>query len=133
MNTSSEPQRKSVLLVDDEPQIIRLMELSLRALPINVHAASDGASALTWMQDHVPDLVVLDVMMPRVSGTAVYEAMVQDERLKDVPVLVVSVVYSDETLIRTSRLSGLPTLRKPFSPVAFSDRVCGLLGLATKS
>jgi CheY-like chemotaxis protein len=124
---------KNILVVEDEVEVTLLMELSLRRLPVKLHCVNDGEAALEWMRHHTPDLVVLDVMMPRMSGMAVYDAMLADDRLKKLPVLVVSVIYSDETLIRNSALAKLPSVRKPFSPVAFADRVRGLLGLPAEA
>ncbi len=132
--TTKPVTHKQILVVEDEPEVIQLMELSLRSLrseslALTLHPAADGQAALDWMRENVPDLVVLDVMMPKLSGVGVYERMLADERLKDVPVLVVSVIYSDETLIRSSALARLPSLRKPFSPVMFAERIKSMLGL----
>lgn len=120
---------KQVLLVDDEQQILDLMQFSLRDLPLELHGVTDGRQALDWLRDRVPDLVVLDLMMPKLGGAEVYRRMQADERLRDVPVLVVSVVYPDETIIRNSALSRLPALPKPFSPTVFADRVRELIGI----
>ncbi len=120
---------KTILLVDDEEEILQLETLSLRSLPVRISSAPDGEAALAWLRDNTPDLIVLDVMLPRLGGVGVYEAMTKDERLSRIPVLVVSVVYSDENLIRSSALARLPSIRKPFSPIAFADRVRSMLGL----
>jgi DNA-binding response OmpR family regulator len=125
--TAATPAPRQVLLVDDEPEILRLMALSLHGLNVEMHTAADGEEALEWLRTHVPDLVVLDVMMPRMNGVDLYRRMLADERLRHVPVLVVSVIYADEDLISDSPLSGLPTMRKPFSPVALAARVRELL------
>lgn len=125
--TAATPAPRQILLVDDEPEIVRLMALSLHGLNVEIHTASDGVEALDWLRDHVPDLVVLDVMMPRLNGVDTYRHMSVDPRLSRVPVLIVSVIYADEELISDSPLAGLPTVRKPFSPVVLAQRVRELL------
>jgi signal transduction histidine kinase/DNA-binding response OmpR family regulator len=82
----------TVLLVDDEPDAVRLLERILTSLPrpYKVLKAYSGEQALKVMQQTVPDIVLIDLMMPGLSGEQVLERMCADQRLESVPVVIVS-------------------------------------------
>jgi len=81
-----------VLLVDDDPDAVRLLEIMLTSLPrpYRILKAYDGREALEVMQRHVPDLVFLDLLMPGLDGEGTLARMRADERLRDVPVVIIS-------------------------------------------
>ena len=81
-----------VLIVDDDPDAVRLMEIMLDALPEPCRAlrAYDGHTALQIMRDVIPDLVLMDLLMPGLDGERTIAAMRADQRLSTVPVVVVS-------------------------------------------
>ena len=68
-------QRPSVLVVDDEPQVVWILEFSLQGEGYETFSAHDGMEALDQIRRHHPDLMVLDVMMPRMDGWSVLEAL----------------------------------------------------------
>jgi CheY-like chemotaxis protein len=82
----------TVLLVDDEPDAVRLLERILTSLPrpYRLLKAYGGEQALRTMQHEVPDLVLLDLMMPDLSGEQVLARMHEDRRLASIPVVIVS-------------------------------------------
>lgn len=82
----------SVLVVDDEPQMVRLLcrLLASSGRKYQLFRATDGEQALEMMSQHVPDLVLLDMLMPQVDGLTVLERMRQDSALASVPVIAVS-------------------------------------------
>jgi CheY-like chemotaxis protein len=91
-------RHKTVLVADDAQQILRLAESLLAEAGFHVLVASDGAEALRMVREHHPDLVVLDLLMPRMTGFDVLREIRQDERVKDTPVVAMSGVYKDTIL-----------------------------------
>lgn len=85
-------RESTVLVVDDDRDSVRLIEIMLTALPwpYNILKAYDGSEALSIMRERVPDVVFLDLLMPEVSGEQVIAAMREDERLRHVPIVMVS-------------------------------------------
>ncbi len=104
----------TVLLVDDDPDAVRLLESMLLAIPrpYKIFKAYDGAKALALMEEVVPNVVFLDLVMPGMSGEQVLERMRADERLRDVYVIVISARdWAENTLVLETPLSVL--CRKP--------------------
>jgi CheY-like chemotaxis protein len=76
--------------VDDNPQNVELMHAFLEELPVKLVTAVDGVDALEKVAQHNPDLVLLDIMMPRMSGFQVCRKLKTDEKTKDIQVLMVT-------------------------------------------
>ena len=82
--------KKTILIVDDEFGILEVLESILSDAGFSVQSAINGQEALTRMRKTVPDLVILDFMMPLLDGAGVITAMRADKRLRSVPVLLAS-------------------------------------------
>ena len=91
-------RRLTVLVADDSREIRAEAERLLDAAGYNVLLAADGADALRMIREEHPDLVVLDLLMPSMTGFDVLRAVLDDERLKDTPVLTMSGVYKDNVV-----------------------------------
>ena len=107
---SSRPLR--VLIVDDEPQIIRALRAGLRAGGYEVLSATDGESAVRAATAEAPDLMILDLAMAPVDGFEVVERV---RRASQVPIIVLSVRESDQDKVRALDLGADDYLVKPFS------------------
>jgi len=81
---------KKILIVEDEEIIYRLLEKKLAGKGYEVSIAKDGVEGLEKMREVKPDLILLDIVMPRKGGFEVMEEMQRDETLKDIPVIVIS-------------------------------------------
>jgi DNA-binding response OmpR family regulator len=111
---------KTVLLVEDDLEIRDILQDVLEADGFDVFPASNGKQALDFLNLNQPqkaDLVILDLMMPMVSGWQVMEQMHQDPRLSQIPILVLSAVARDKPE------GAAAFLRKPFNIDAFCDAV----------
>ena len=86
----SEAKRKDVLVVDDDRFLRRACEASLKQLGLVVRTAVDGVEALQAVDEKRPDLILLDLLMPRMPGLDVVRALKQDEETRGIPVLVLS-------------------------------------------
>ena len=97
---------RSVLVVDDDPEMLRLLTQMLRACSrhYQVWQAKGGAEALKALRQARPDAVLLDLIMPEVDGHAVLHGMRHDERLRDVPVVVITARDYEEQVVKIDAL-----------------------------
>lgn len=118
-----------VLLVDDNEGNQDLMALYLEGLPVRCVVASDGQGALESIAQSRPDLVLLDVMMPRMSGFEVCRAIKSDEALRDIPVVMVTALDSvvDQDRAKSEGADGY--MVKPIDRDELRTEVCLRLGL----
>src|ERR1700733_4661806 len=82
--------QSTVLIVDDNPQNVELLQAFLESLPVKLVTAGDGIEALEMVKQHSPDLILLDIMMPRMSGFQVCKRIKSDPKTKDIQVLMVT-------------------------------------------
>ena len=105
--------RKTILICDDEPALRELIRASMDD-GYEFAEASDGIIAMELAREVSPDLVILDLMLPRLSGLEVLARMNEDERLKDVPVLVITAW--NETREDVLSAGADEFVAKPFDP-----------------
>jgi len=113
-----------VLAVDDEAGILRLIKLELSSQGFRVVVAEDGAEALRIAEQQRPDIVVLDIIMPRMSGL---EVMRRLRERTSVPVILLSAKDHDEDKVRGLEMGADDYLAKPFNPEELSARVRAVL------
>ncbi len=113
-----------ILVVEDEPRIRDLIALYLRNVGYAVDAVDDGSAALAMFDAAPPDLVVVDLTLPGLSGTALITAI---REVSDVPILVASARRTDEDRIDAFSLGADDYVTKPFNPVELVARVRAIL------
>lgn len=119
------PAKKTTIMVaDDDPQLLRLITRNLQLEGYEVLAAVDGQQALEVIEAHVPDLVLLDVMMPRLDGFAVCERV---REFSSVPIIIVTARGQDQDKIRGLDAGADDYLTKPFSVDELLARVRSVL------
>lgn len=119
---------KSVLIADDEPNIVISLEFLMKREGHAVSVARDGPAALAAIRAQRPDLVLLDVMMPGLSGFEVCQAVRADEALAGVKILMLSAKGRDTDIAKGSALGADAYMTKPFSTKELADKVRELLG-----
>ena len=119
--------RQSVLLVDDEPRNVRLLEGMLYAEPYELLAAHSGAQALETMAQTPPDLVLLDVMMPGMSGFEVCKRIKSDPAYRMIPVVMVTALSDVADRIEAMQAGADDFLSKPIDAAELIVRVRSLL------
>ena len=115
---------KLILVVDDEPRMIQFIRMNLELEGYRVLQASNGLEALDKIRDELPDLVILDVMMPDLDG---FETLRLLRETSDVPVIMLTVKAEEDDIVRGLRLGADDYVTKPFSPRELSSRVQALL------
>jgi two-component system, OmpR family, KDP operon response regulator KdpE len=111
----------SILVIDDEPQILRAVRSGLLAQGYDVHIATDGAEALREATTHVPDMVVLDVMLPgEMNGLEVCRRL---REWTTVPILILSALGNEQQKVKALDLGADDYLTKPFGMDELTARV----------
>ncbi|MEP7297838.1 MAG: response regulator [Burkholderiales bacterium] len=119
-----------ILIADDEPNIVVSLEFLMKREGYGVTIARDGVAALEAIRRERPDLVLLDVMMPGMSGFDVCQAVRADESLAAVKIVMLTAKGRDTDTAKGIALGADAYLTKPFSTRALAERVRELLGPA---
>jgi CheY-like chemotaxis protein len=113
--TRPEPVGTSVLVVDDEPQVVWVLQFSLEAEGYTTFAARDGVQALVAIAEHHPTLMLLDIMMPAMDGWSVLERMMELPREDRPRVIVVSAMANLRDRARAAEMGADAFMPKPFN------------------
>src|SRR5579864_4174244 len=117
-------KKTTILAADDDPQLLRLVTRNLQLEGYEVRAASDGQQALELIEQQVPDLVLLDVMMPRIDGFTLCHRV---REFSSVPIIMVTARGQDQDKVRGLDLGADDYLTKPFSVDELLARVRAVL------
>jgi DNA-binding response OmpR family regulator len=117
-------KKTTILTADDDPQLLRLVARNLELEDYTVLTASDGKQALEQIEQHTPDLVLLDVMMPRMDGFTVTSRV---REFSAVPIIIVTARGQDQDKVRGLDLGADDYLTKPFSIEELLARVRSVL------
>ena len=115
-----------ILAVDDEPNIVRLIEVNLTRHGYQVETASNGVQALEKIRASRPDLVVSDVMMPEMDGFELLSTIRRDPALESLPVIMLTAKAGDKDVMQGYSRGTDMYLTKPFNPaelLAFVKRI----------
>lgn len=121
-----------VLVVDDDPDILDAITTILSTQPYSIDTARDGVECVDKVRADVPDLIVLDLLMPKVDGFAVVRELRDNPRYAKVPILILTSVREDASRRRYELETGLAMdvqdyVEKPVSPADLLERVSNLL------
>jgi DNA-binding response OmpR family regulator len=119
----------TILIVDDDVELVGLLRFALTSAGYEVVTAFDGMQALARLEEHAPELVVLDVNLPLLDG---FEVLRRLRLYSQVPVMMLTVRSSEEDEVQGLDLGADDYLRKPFSPRALLARVRSLLRRGTE-
>ena len=122
-----DPDVATILLVDDEPDLVELIEYALTAEGFRVLTARDGAEGLAMAEAERPDLVVLDIMMPRMDGVALTERLRENGQLRLTPILMLTARTGEGDEIAGLEAGADDYLPKPVSTKRLVSRIRALL------
>ena len=112
-----------ILVVDDNEMNRDMLSRRLRRQKYEVEVAEDGEQALQMVKEKLYDLVLLDIMMPSISGYEVLERLKSDPETHNMPVIMISAVDDLDSVVRCIELGAEDYLFKPFNPVLLKARV----------
>jgi len=121
-----------VLVADDEPPIRLLCQVNLAVAGIGVLQAEDGEEALALARAEAPDLILLDLMMPRLDGWTVAEELAADKRTSDIPVVFLTARATTADRRRAEELGALGYVLKPFDAVGLAPLVAGVVARCSR-
>jgi len=121
----SEP--KKILVCDDDPLLVDLLQYRLASRGYEVIVAEDGGKALRRLQEMRPDAILLDAMMPVIDGYEVLRQIREDERLADVPVIMLTARRQEKDIVTALELGANDYMVKPFIPEELVARLARLI------
>ncbi|MBK9127955.1 MAG: response regulator [Phycisphaerales bacterium] len=116
-----------VVIADDNPQICELLEAYLEPLDVEVELVQDGEAVLAAVERRPPDLILLDIMMPRRSGFEVCRLLKDDRRYHDIPIIMVTALHELGDMERARECGADDYISKPVNKIELVNRVQNLL------
>ncbi len=124
----AEPERKTVLVIDDDKMVQRYAEEFFKRLKFNFHAASDGYEGLKLALSSKPDIIFLDIMMPRLDGFKTLQVIKSNELTRNIPVVVMT-AYSDRiNVVSAGKLGAAAVITKPLTEEIFFEKLRQVFG-----
>ena len=124
---------KTILVVDDEPDAVELVEFNLRAAGYSVITAEDGAEAIAKARKTLPDLILLDVMLPEIDGMAGCKILKNDPATSSIPIIMLTAKAAEIDRVLGLELGADDYVTKPFSPRELILRIKNLLNRQVSS
>lgn len=131
MNAFTKKKHPVILIVDDEPANLEVLGNNLRSHNYDVIFALDGDEALEVTRELVPDIILLDVLMPGKGGYEVCQMLKSDPRTKEVPIIFLTVKNMPEDIVEGFRIGGVDYVTKPFNEAELMMRVENQMKLLT--
>jgi DNA-binding response OmpR family regulator len=122
------PISRQILVIEDDASVRTLLEKSLRARGYKVVACDDGLAGLTMLETLVPDLIIVDIMMPRLDGMTFVKAIKGNESTKPIPVIFLTANNDPRTMIAGINLGAKHYVTKPFQLDELLGKVAKVLG-----
>jgi len=117
----------SVLVVDDDPVIRRMLQLSYESEGFRVTTAADGIEGLEALRTSPPDVLILDIMMPKLDGMKVMRELNADDELRGTPVILLSAKATSLDIELGLKAGAADYVTKPCDPIELVERVRSLL------
>jgi two-component system, OmpR family, response regulator VicR len=125
---------KNILCIEDEPEMIDLIRLILNRHGFDVQGADGGREGLEKVRKNLPDLILLDLMMPDIDGWEVYQQIKADEKTSHIPVIIVTAKAQNIDKVLGLHIAKVDDyISKPFSPQALLESVQKVLGIESTS
>jgi two-component system OmpR family response regulator len=123
----SRSQLRTILYVDDEPDIREVVQMSLSLIGnVDVQCCESGEQALVMLPGLRPDLVLLDVMMPRMDGPTTLSRMRAEPALADIPVIFMTAKALPQEVARFRAMGAVAVIPKPFDPMQLGQQVVAI-------
>ena len=119
---------KKILIIDDEPHILKMVEARLKAQGYDIVSACDGEEGLAKAAQEKPNLIITDVMMPKVDGFEVCRRLRSDEALKHIPIIMLTARGQAPDIKKGMEKGADAYVAKPFEAAALVGIIAGFIG-----
>ncbi len=119
---------RTIMVVDDNPDIVDILRITLESKGFNVRCAHSGLELFASLKEQMPDLILLDIMMPQMDGLEVLTRLKEDPSMSFIPVILLSAKALDEDLLRGYKMGAEYYITKPFTPTQVLDGINLILG-----
>jgi len=119
--------KKRILLIEDETDMVYALTLQLEAVDYKVLSATDGQAGLDMARKEKPDLIILDLMLPRMDGYKICRMLKFDERYKQIPIIMFTARAQDQDRKLAQEVGADAYITKPFDSKALLDKISALL------
>jgi len=116
----------SILIIDDEKSNIMTLSHYLRS-EFNIFVTKNSKDALEMAEAHIPDIILLDILMPEMDGYEVFAALKKSEKTKNIPVIFISGLTDDENISKGMALGAADYIQKPFEASDVRDKIMKIL------
>lgn len=130
---TEETPRARVLVVDDEPDLIRILEFGLRAAGYQVEIAADGQEGLKKAREIRPDIILLDLMLPKLDGYKVCRLLKFDERYRHIPIIILSARTQEGDQALAKEMGANRFITKPYEFSEILSHIDALLKASSVS
>lgn len=124
------PAQRCVLVVDDEPLNLKLFTLALKRRGYRVLEAADAFHGFVAAHEQHPDLIIMDVRLPKLSGLEVTRTLKENDHTKDIPIVIATAFLIDDEALRESKCDGY--MPKPFRVKDFMALIESLIGTSER-
>ena len=125
--SANESPRTVIVIAEDDPDILQLVAIRLERSGYEILRARDGEQAVQLVSEHIPDLVVLDVLMPKLTGLEVTRRIREDPATREIPVILLTARVEEADIKAGLEAGATAYLKKPFSPQELQERVRTIL------
>ncbi len=119
--------KKRILIIEDEPEIAMIMRMRLEANGYDAIEAHDGQEGLLQAKSCSPDLILLDLILPKMAGTQILEALKKDDRYKNIPVIIITGLAQEATNHQATIAKADAFFLKPYDSVELMAAISDLL------
>jgi DNA-binding response OmpR family regulator len=122
------PPKKKILVVDDESDIVKILSMRLKVNGYDVISALDGEDGLNKAKTQKPDLIILDLMLPKLSGYEICRMLKFDDEFKSIPIIILSALHEQQEREKTVESGADAFFLKPFDLEQMLAKLKELLG-----
>jgi len=119
--------KERILLIEDETDMVYALTLQLEAIDYKVLSATDGQAGLDMARKEKPDLIILDLMLPKMDGYKICRMLKFDERYKQIPIIMFTARAQDQDRKLAQEVGADAYITKPFDSKALLDKISALL------
>ncbi|MFH1783372.1 MAG: response regulator [bacterium] len=118
---------KKILIVDDEPTVVKLVRFLLEKHDFDVRVAYGGQEGVEMAEKEMPELILMDIMMPKVDGNEAIRRLKENEATREIPVIILSALGQESEVAKGLESGAMDYLVKPFNPKDLLARVRKIL------